>query len=321
MEWLDHVRRFFRGTPKEPGLEALVAAKEKSVEFPDLILGNDPGTGEPITLRVGKFGPYLARGEAGSAVLADVPADLAPADLTVERASEILNARRERPRVVGNDPATGKPIYVMNGRFGAYVQLGEAEEDSKQKPPRASLEAGMTPESVTLEQALALLAFPRELGRHPETGKPVIVNKGRFGPYVAHEKDFRSLKKSDDPTTITLARALELLAEPKVPRGAARGGEREALRELGNAPGGEAVKLMDGRYGVYVTDGVRNATLPKEMAPDSLTLEAALALLEERGKVSKSKAKAKANPPAAKAAKAPAKATAKAAKAAKKAKS
>jgi DNA topoisomerase-1 len=138
---------------------------------------------------------------------------------------------------------------------------------------------------------------------------------------VAHEKDFRSLKKSDDPTTITLARALELLAEPKVPRGAARGGEREALRELGNAPGGEAVKLMDGRYGVYVTDGVRNATLPKEMAPDSLTLEAALALLEERGKVSKSKAKAKANPPAAKAAKAPAKATAKAAKAAKKAKS
>jgi DNA topoisomerase-1 len=212
-------------------------------------------------------------GENGASVLADVPAEMAPAELKLEEAVRILQNRKEGPRVLGNDPATGLPVYVMDGRYGAYVQVGETPEDKKApKPRRASLEGNQRPDTITLEEALALLAFPRTLGTHPETGEPVLANKGKFGPYVQHQKDFRSLKKDDNPATITLARALELLAQPKAVRG-----QKSVLKDLGNG-----IQVLDGRHGPYVTNGELNANVPDSLVPEELTVEQAMELLKER---------------------------------------
>jgi len=310
LNWVAQLGAFYNGTPGVPGLAQLVESKAKSIDFPVIDLGVDPGTGEPVRVRVGKFGPYVARGESGKGTLADIPADMAPEELDLARALELLKNKQDGPRVVGVDPASGQNIYATIGRYGAYVQLGESPEDPKDKkapkPKRASLEQGQTPDSLSLDQALALLSFPRELGTHPETGEVVIANKGRFGPYVQLGGEFRSLKKDDEPETVTLERALELLAQPKQLRG--RGGEKTVLKEIGADKDGNKVQVLDGKYGAYVTDGTRNATLPDGTTAEEITMERAVALLDERGK-SKGKKKAPAR-------RAPAKAPAK--KAAKK---
>lgn len=280
--WLDHISAFYRGVEGQPGLDETVELKAKTIEFPTILLGNDPESGTEVRLRVGRFGPYLQRGENGNAVMAQVPEDLAPEALTLAKAVELLNMKQEGPRVVGNDPKTGLPIYATIGRFGAYVQLGETPEDKKApKPKRASLEKGQNPETITLEEALKLLAFPRELGVHPDTGDVILANKGKFGPYVQHQKEYRSLKKDDDPATITFERALALLSEPKAPRGRSAA-TRNVLKDLGQTKDGARIEVLDGRYGAYVTDGNKNATIPKGTAPENITMEQALALLAAR---------------------------------------
>jgi DNA topoisomerase-1 len=305
MTWLDHVKAFYRGTKSEPGLERIVSSKSESIEFPTIPLGTDPKTGEPVEVRIGRNGPYLMRGVNGNATTAPIPDAVAPADLTLEKALALINAKAEGPRKLGTDPKSGLIVYAMTGRFGAYVQLGETPEDKKAaKPRRASLEKGMDVETVTLEDALRLLAFPRELGAHPETGKPILANKGKYGPYVQHDSEFRSIKGEDDVYTITLTRALELLAEPKQPR--SRGAASKiVLKDLGKSPDGASVQVLEGRYGPYVTDGTSNATVPKGDAPESVTMEQALALLAARAKSNGGAKKGKKAAPAKK--KAPAK--------------
>jgi len=266
--------RFYRGTNDAPGLEQQVELKQKSIDFPVIALGKDPESGETINVRIGKYGPYLARGENGSQTNADIPADVAPADLKLEEAVRLLKHRREGPRELGTEPRSGLPIYVMDGRYGAYVQVGATPEDKgAAKPRRASLEGTQRPDTITLEQALSLLEFPKELGTHPDDGQPVLVNKGKFGPYVQHNREFRSLKKTDDLFSIDLGRALALLAEPKTVRGMTR----TVLHDLG-----DGIQVLDGKHGPYVTNGEVNATLPKEMKPEAVTKAQALAMLAEK---------------------------------------
>ncbi|MBI1291237.1 type I DNA topoisomerase [bacterium] len=284
LEWTAQLARFYRGTGDAPGLEQQVELKQQSIDFPMIALGRDPETNEPVNVRIGRYGPYLMRGENGNAVMADVPADLAPADLKLEDALRILKNRKEGPRELGTDPSSGELIYVMDGRYGAYVQVGATPEDKgAPKPRRASLEGTQRPDTITLEEALALLAFPKQLGVHPDDGQPVLVNKGKFGPYVQHNRDFRSLKKTDDLFTIDFERALQLLAEPK----GVRGMTRTVLNDLG-----DGLQVLDGKHGPYVTDGTTNATLPKELKPEDVTKEKALALIAERASSGKSAKKA-----------------------------
>jgi DNA topoisomerase I len=180
---------------------------------------------------------------------------------------------------LGNDPATGEPICLLNGRYGWYVQVGETPKDSKIKPRRASLPKGMAPEAATLELALKWLSLPRELGSHPETGKPITAGIGRFGPYLAHDGKFKSIPKSDDVYSIDLARVLQVLAMESAPRGARSGGGKP----LGKHPeDGKPVSLMNGRYGWYVKHGTTNATLPKDADPEAYTMEEALSLLKAK---------------------------------------
>jgi DNA topoisomerase-1 len=219
----------------------------------------------------------------------------------LKEALDLLEVTGAGPQVVGVDPKTGMTVYAMTGWFGPYVQLGEAPEKGKKgkkvpKPRRASLPKRETIDTITLENALRLLSLPREIGLHPDDGAPVESNFGRFGPYVKHGGDFRSLESEEQVFTITLDEAVELLRQPKRGRKRTFGGTKKApLKELGANPAGAVIRLFDGRYGPYVTDGVTNVTVPKGVAPESITLESAVALLAE--KAAKGPSKRAANRP------------------------
>ncbi len=180
---------------------------------------------------------------------------------------------------IGNHPETGEPIFVMNGRFGPYVQLGETPEKIKGKkqpsPKRASLPSGTKPGDVTLDDAVKYLLLPRELGTHPVTSEPVIANTGQFGPYIAHAGDFRSLK-TDDPYSITFERALEILAEPKK----LRKGET-LLKELGvNPKTKKMINVFESKSGRYLKKGFKRIGIPDNIKTEDLTLEVAIELLK-----------------------------------------
>jgi DNA topoisomerase-1 len=201
--------------------------------------------------------------------------------LSAEEVGKLVQAKAIGPDVLGHDPVTGKPVLVLLGRFGPYVQLGESD-GAKEKPRRASLPKGVGPESFTLEEALTLLSLPRTLGRHPVTHDEIQAGIGRFGPYVVHQKDFRSLGPTDDVYSVSLERALELFSEQK------RTGGAQALREIGAHPAdAEPIKLFAGRYGPYVKHGAVNASLPKGADPDKLTVAEAVELLAARALVAK----------------------------------
>jgi DNA topoisomerase-1 len=229
------------------------------------------------TVRIGRYGPFLEQGGEDEPTRVSLPEDLAPGDLTPDVAGKLIEQKEATNEDLGADPETGMLVYRLVGRFGPFVQLGEQEDDGP-KPKRASLPKGTAIEDVDLEMALALLALPRELGKHPESGEPVLAGIGRYGPYVVHEKDYRSLKAEDELLEIGFDRAMELLREPKKGR---RG--QTPLREIGVHPDdGEPIKLFDGRYGPYVKHGKVNASLPKGAAPEGLTLDQAVDLLTER---------------------------------------
>lgn len=281
--WLDFLREFYEGGGDEgPGLKSKVSGAGDTIDYPVVDVGTDPA-GASIVVRIGRYGPFLQRGEGGEGNTVSLPEDTAPADLTVEKAVALLDAKAAGPRSLGTDPATGQPVYLLTGRFGPYVQLGESpEKGSKVKPPRASLPAGVTERTVTLDVALKLLSLPRQVGVHPDDGEPITANFGRFGPYVKHGDEFRSLESDEQVFSITLEGAVELLRQPKRSR-ARRTATKAVLRELGAHPqSGAAVKLFDGRYGPYVSDGTTNASLPKGTKVEAFTLADAVALLKER---------------------------------------
>jgi len=262
------------GTTK--GLKALVSEQLGAIdarEINSIPIGTG-ADGQPIVLRVGRYGPYVQRGDAN----ASVPEDLAPDELTVERAEELL-AAGSNERVVGVDPDSGLDIRVKAGRYGPYVQLGEAEGGAG-KPRTASLLTGMDPQTLSLEEALRALSLPRTVGVDPTTGEEIVATTGRYGPYVKKGSDSRSLESDEQLFDITLEQALAIFAQPKTRRG-----QRVAppLRELGADPvSGGPIVLKEGRFGPYVTDGTTNASLRKGDTADTITPERAAELLADR---------------------------------------
>ncbi len=278
LDWRTYLEEFYRG---EHGFEARLAERAEkidprvasTIEFDDM----DP------RVRIGRYGPFLEHGSEDDTTRVSLPEDLAPADLTAELAAQLIEQKKATNEELGIDPASGQPVFRLVGRFGPFVQLGE-QTDGGPKPKRSSLPKGMAIEEVDLDAALSLLELPRDLGPHPDTGKPVRAGIGRYGPYVVHEKDFRSLQAGDDVLTVKFDRAMELLSKPKPGRRT-----QAALRELGPHPDdGEVIKLFDGRYGPYVKHGTVNASLPKGLTPEKLTVEQAIELLTERVKKLKS---------------------------------
>ncbi len=224
-------------------------------------------------------------------------------------------------RLLGIDPETGMDVFLKAGRFGPYFQLGEVEKGSKEKPKRAGLPKGWKPEDMDLEKGLMMLALPRPVGPHPEDGEMIEAGLGRFGPFVKHGKIYANLPNIEEVFEVGINRAVALIEEKKANPRAGRGQAAKPLRELGPHPDdGEPVNVMDGRYGPYVKHNKTNATIPKDIGPEKITLEEALVLIVEREKkkpTKKKAAKKKATKKAAKkttkkaAKKAPAKKTAK----------
>ncbi len=230
--------------------------------------------GADIVARVGRYGPYLQRGEDR----VSIPDDLAPDELTIERAESLLEAP-STDRVLGEDPETGLPVQVKAGRFGPYVQLGELVENGP-KPRTSSLFASMSSATISFEQAMELLRIPRTVGTDPGSGEEIVAHNGRFGPYLKKGTDTRSLLAEDQILSVSLDEALALFAQPK-----ARGGRnaKGPLREMGiDADTGLTMVVKDGRFGPYVTDGTTNASLRRGDDIESLTAERASELLAER---------------------------------------
>ncbi len=235
-------------------------------------LGEIDAEGRSVVVRVGRYGPYLQRGDER----ASIPDDLPPDELTVSRAEELLAAPANE-RELGRHPETGDVVRVRAGRFGPYVQLGEPAQG--EKPKTASLFSSMDPAEVTLEQALELLSLPRTVGQDPDTGVEIVAANGRFGPYLKRGSDTRSLGSEEDLLRIGLDEARALFAQPKTRRGRSQA----PLRELGVDPNSEApVVVRNGRFGPYVTDGTTNASLRRGDDPKTITLERATELLAER---------------------------------------
>jgi DNA topoisomerase-1 len=255
-----------------------------------------------LVVRVGRYGPYVQREESETASL---PPDIAPDELTIEVALDLIAKQAAGPVALGTDPETGLAVYALTGRFGPYVQLGEQEEGTKKKPKRSSLFASQTPETVTLDEALQLLSLPRSVGVDTEQ-REILASPGRFGPYLKRaDGETRSLAAEEQLLTITLAEAEALYAQPKARRGRQ---QKPPLAELGEHPdSGAPVRVLDGRYGAYVTDGTTNATVPRGTDPTELTLPEAIALLRARAEMAPKKPKKAAKKTAKKAAKKPAK--------------
>jgi DNA topoisomerase I len=240
--------------------------------FPARADGSDPrlcpacGKGR-LGLKLGKFGGFIG--------CSNYPECRYARKLGFEGEDENGESGDAGPRVLGEDPATGQSVTLRKGPYGHYVQRGEGAEG--EKPRRASLPRGLAPSDVDLEKALGLLSLPREVGRHPEDGEPITAALGRYGPYLKHGNDYRSLTPDDDVLTIGINRAVSLLAAPRQARGRA---PRVSLRTFSH-PDGE-IMLYKGSYGPYVSrDGV-NATLPRDIAPEDLTAGQAANLLAER---------------------------------------
>jgi DNA topoisomerase-1 len=268
VEWLT---RFYFGDDGDPGLHHLVtdhldeidARAVNSIEIP----------GSDAVVRVGRYGPYVERGEQR----VSLPADLAPDELAPAKVDELLS--QPDSRTLGVDPDSGREIVVRTGRYGPYVTevLPEGADD---KPRTASLLSTMAPESVTLEDALRLLSLPRVVGELD--GEPVTAQNGRYGPYIKRGSESRSLESEEQLFTVTLDQAKALLAEPPRRRGR-RGAARGPLKELGTDPATDKpIVVRDGRFGPYVTDGETNASLRRGDTPEGITLERAVELLAER---------------------------------------
>jgi len=266
--WL---RRFYFGDGA-PGLHALVTDHLEGIDAREVNSIAIPRS--DIVVRVGRYGPYLERGEQR----ASLPDDVAPDELTAERAEELISQPAGAERSLGVHPETGLEIVVRVGRYGPYV-TEVLPEGSEGKPRTASLFASMSPDTIELEDAVRLLTLPRLL--EGSDGEEIVVSNGRYGPFVKKGSETRSLESEEQLLTITAAEAESLLAKPKQRRG--RAAPKPPLKELGPDPEtGRELVVKDGRFGPYVTDGETNASLRRGDDIDGLTLERALELLAER---------------------------------------
>jgi DNA topoisomerase-1 len=262
----DWLGRFYFGAGEDQGLKDLV----ENLGDIDARAVNTVPIGNGIDLRIGRYGPYLERDGQRQTL----PPGIAPDELTPERAEELLSQGQQQHEL-GLHPETGRAISVRAGRYGPYVS---EEAPEGEKPRTASLFKGMSPETVTLDQAVQLLTLPRSLGE--SDGTEVVASNGRYGPYVKKGSETRSLGSEEELLTITLEQALEVLAQPRT-RG--RRAETPPLKQLGaDTVSGKPMVVKEGRFGPYVTDGETNASLRSGDTPESITDERASELLQLR---------------------------------------
>ncbi len=291
---------FYRGSEGGEGLAKRI--ENVRPHYPVIPIGEDPATGKPLVVRIGRFGPFLQRGEGGPGNLASLPDNLPPDELTVEKALQILDQKGTPDRLVCHTEDGGE-IWLRDGIYGQYLELrkpslSEEVTAPPETPPagkkkrgkrsevsplkRVSLPKDLHPEELSPELARKLMSLPRELGKDPESGEPIFSVIGRYGPYLKRGDDTRRLASWREALEITLERALEILKEPKPDKRSYRRQNR-VIKEFPseNAANG-VIRVMRGRYGPYVTDGTLNARLPRELKPEEVTEEQARQLLNAK---------------------------------------
>jgi DNA topoisomerase-1 len=291
LDWEKYLTSLYLG---KNGLRELVAAQEKQIDPDDARTAQLEGL-NGFAFKVGRYGAYVQTTRDGQDFSASIPDNEAPADMTKDHALELIEQKIKGADSLGKDPKTGRAVYVLNGRYGPYVQLGEVS-DEENKPKRVSLPANMPFETVKLPEALQLLSLPINLGKNPENGEDVQVGLGRFGPYVVSKGEFRSIPKGDNIFNVTLPQALELLKAPKGGRGSRRAAP---VKELGLHPvAQEKIDLMNGPYGFYVKMGKVNASLPEGAKAEDINLAQAIELINAKEPASaKAKTKTKSKSP------------------------
>lgn len=269
---------FYNGDGKRAGLARAIESRLPGIDFPVIPIGVDPGTGQEVGVRIGRNSAFV-QGSGDAAKRATIPAELLIDELTLDKACELLRKRTGEAAPLGEDPKTGSAVYARVGPYGPYVQLGEAR--GRKKPRRARVPDGRSLDDVTLDYALQLLSLPRDLGKDPETGKPVVAGLGRYGPFVARDGQYGNLE-IERLFSVTLDEALELLARSK------RG---NVLKALGPHPEtGVQIEVRAGRYGPYVTDGEVNASTPRDgKEPEAVTMDEAVELLAKAKQRKKTK--------------------------------
>jgi DNA topoisomerase-1 len=292
IDWKQVLRNFWRdfsaavGETKELRTTEILDALNELLAphiFPPRADGTEPracpscGNGQ-LSLKLGKFGAFIG--------CSNYPECRYTRQLMASggdgEAESFGDEGTPGVKLLGEDPESGLPVTLREGRFGVFLQLGEAIEKGE-KPKRSSLPPGVPPESIELDRALKLLALPRPVATHPESGEPILVGIGRYGPYVQHGKTFANLEKDDDVLAIGANRAIDLVVAKESGAVYRRGGQRDPGRPLGeDSASGKTVVVKAGRFGPYVTDGEVNATLPRAMSADAVTLDEAIGLLNAR---------------------------------------
>jgi len=274
-----YLTSFFLGTTEKPGLKGMVESRKKDIPYPAFIVGASPETEEQILVRTGKDGnPFIQIGEGDAKRYANVPDDLAPADLTIEKAIELLSQKKVEAESIGIDPSTGRRLLLRN-RQGYYLEVERTAEEleSKEKPTWISLPPNVDPHSLTQDELDYLCAMPKTIGNHPESGSPIQFRIGKYGPYVECGSDRRTVEDWRSAQTMSVEQALEILAQPRFGAKRAAPVPFKGFGVLEGAAG--PVKVLAGRFGPYITDGETNVTLPKAISPDSVTPEQAAELL------------------------------------------
>jgi len=272
MDYVKYLTSVYFG---EQGLKSQVERQEKAIDAEKSRSIQLEGLGD-LSFRIGKYGAYVCRQVAGEKeVCASLPEAQVPGDMTADLANKLIDQKINGTDALGKDPKSGLSVFVLTGRYGPYVQLGDNDSDQLK---RMAIPATMPPENVKLEDALLLLELPKTLGQHPDSTKDVKKGLGRFGPYVVHEGDYRSIPRTENIFAVDLKRALELFAQPKRMRG-----RSAPLKELGIYPETqEQVQVHSGKYGPYIKVGGKNISLAEEMKIEDLTLDAVLPLIRDK---------------------------------------
>lgn len=272
LDYVKYLKSVYLG---KEGLKEQVATQEKNIKPDEARAIELPGL-KGFSFRVGRYGAYVCRSHGKEEQCASLPDALAPADVTTDEANKLIDQKINGTDALGKDPKTKKPIFALNGRYGPYVQLGDAAEE--ETPKRTSLPPGVKLEDVTLELAQFLLSLPLELGIHTGNSKKVKLGIGRFGPYVECDGDYRSVPKDKPLSTVDFEFAMSLLSQPKKGRGRAA-----PIKEFGEHPTtGQIMQLFEGKYGPYIKNGKVNVSLPEDMDPTKLDKEKAIELINAK---------------------------------------
>ncbi len=278
-----YLKEVFLGEPDRPGLKDIVDERKRQIPYPLYLVVTHPETNEPIYVRNGKDGDaFLQMGDGETKKYANVPEDLAPADLTIEKAVELYNQKSPEAESIGIDPRSGRRLLLkQRGSYYLEVERTPEEIEAKVKPTWVSLPLNADPRALSQEDLNDLCQLPRQIGKHPETGENIEFKLGKYGPYIQSGAEIRNVEDWRTGLKMSVEEAVEVLKQPKFQRQARQAAA--PIQEFGELPDAAGpVKVMSGRFGPYVTDGETNATLPKDLDPATLTKEQAIELLAKK---------------------------------------